>query len=334
MIVFNRPYAANQMFANVKAVKPKSLYIAADGPRDGVAGDAELCLQTRSIINQIDWECDVKTMFRDKNVGCKLGPCSAIDWVFAEKESCIILEDDCVPSVSFFKYCEELLERYRDNERIFMISGNNFLLSEHKIRDSYYFSRYHFIWGWATWRRAWRNFDISMKQWNASSTNWPGVDYLNNMEKKYWHNIYSVAQADKLNEWDYKWAFAMHLNTGLSICPAENLVTNIGDGNNATHTKNNFALQVNLPHNEIRFPLTHPDELKVDWKAEAIAFEIFFGPFTFWWKVKSLGRKLDRLISKKKSDISFDKFYLNANLINRTKYFLFKTFHRIFTKRS
>ena len=166
LIIFNRLETTERVFAQIKKIRPQALFIAADGPRQDRIGEIEKCEKVRNyVINNIDWDCQVKTLFRDKNIGCRLAVSSALDWFFSHVAQGIILEDDCLPNQSFFPYCEELLNRYQDNEKVFMISGNNFLLEPQAESTSYYFSRLTHVWGWASWRRAWSGYDISLKDY-------------------------------------------------------------------------------------------------------------------------------------------------------------------------
>ena len=170
-LIFNRPENTDKVFKKIKNVKPKKLYIAADGPRENNINDKVNCLKAREVINKIDWNGEVKTLFRDKNLGCKLAVSSAIDWFFENEEMGIILEDDCLPDPSFFYFCQELLQKYKDDKRVMMISGFNYLLNSLEIRESYFFSNYYPIWGWATWRRAWKLYDNEMKNWDYFKEN-------------------------------------------------------------------------------------------------------------------------------------------------------------------
>ena len=164
-IIFNRPDTTQVVFNRIKEIKPKYLFIAADGPRLNVSDEVEKCEETREIINQIDWDCELKTLFRDRNLGCGMGVSSAITWFFDYVEQGIILEDDCLPDLTFFEFTALMLEKYKDNNKIKMISGTNYFFNKVKSKESYYFSKCFFIWGWATWKRAWSEFDFDMKSW-------------------------------------------------------------------------------------------------------------------------------------------------------------------------
>lgn len=165
-IIFNRPETTQRVFEAIRLAKPSRLYVAADGARENKAGENELCEQTRKIIQNIDWQCDVKTLFQKENLGCGKAVSKAISWFFENEEMGIILEDDCLPHPSFFKYCEELLEKYKNNEMIGIISGSNFQKSK-KIGDcSYYFSDLINVWGWASWARNWNDFKFNVNELN------------------------------------------------------------------------------------------------------------------------------------------------------------------------
>ena len=232
LIVFNRPDTTQIVFDVIRRAKPKKLYVSADGPRIGNDNDILNCRKTREIVKKIDWDCEVHYQFHEKNLGCGLGPVSAISWVFKNEDRAIILEDDCVPALSFFPYCNELLEKYKDDNRIWVISGNNYN-EERKVGDSSYFiSRYGHSWGWATWRRAWNHFDHKMtlfekfieqnQIYNAFSDKKQAKFFL----KKY-TQVYNDPTALS-HIWDFQFGFAVISNGGLSIVPAKNLVSNIG----------------------------------------------------------------------------------------------------------
>ncbi len=164
LLAFNRPNQTRRVFDAIKAIQPTKFYFAADGPREGRAEEAILCQTVRtSILENIDWDCEVKTLFRDKNLGCKYAVSSAISWFFENEPEGIILEDDCLPDASFFPFCAELLEKYRHDDRIMMISGDNYQKDKLRTDYSYYFTRYNQIWGWASWRRVWNLYDVEMK---------------------------------------------------------------------------------------------------------------------------------------------------------------------------
>ena len=263
-LIFNRPDTTKQVFDEIRKAQPAQLFVAADGPRKDRPTDYELCKKTRDILQQVDWDCKVSTLFRDENLGCKKGVSSAIDWFFSSVDKGIILEDDCVPNQSFFLFCQELLERYRDDERIMMISGDNFQFGKRRTNCSYYFSKYFHIWGWATWKRAWNHYDIDMKLWpEIKEGRWLKDILKDNKTEKFWEKIFENTYLGKINTWDYQWVFSCWIQNGLSILPNVNLVKNIGFDGTATHTKGRNK-QANLPVNSLPFPLINPEFIIID----------------------------------------------------------------------
>jgi hypothetical protein len=255
-LVFSRIDTTRQVFEAIRDAKPPRLYVAADGAREGKEGEEEKVQAVRDLIMQsIDWECEVKTLFRDKNLGCKYAVSEAITWFFENEEQGIILEDDCLPSQSFFWYCEELLERYKYDERIFLISGYN-KQNEWIIGDeSYFFSNYGGIWGWAGWSRAWQHYDLDMNDIDEFINRDNFVNLLGqNQGQMRQKMIYDSIFINKINTWDYQWAYARHKNNGLACVPAKSLIENIGFGRDATHTLD--ANMDNVFKHEIRLPIT------------------------------------------------------------------------------
>ena len=229
-LIFNRPTTTKRVFESIRSIKPARLYIAADGARKDKAGEDLLCQETRNIVNKIDWNCEIKTLFRAENLGCKIAVSSAIDWFFENEEQGIILEDDCLPNSSFYTFCDELLNLYKNDYRVMHISGNNFQDGITRGDGSYYFSRYNHIWGWATWRRAWKTYDVNMKQLKHALSIQVFNNTLSKNELKFWLNWFKEIQEGKKNTWDYQTMLNQWLQNGLTIIPNQNLVTNIGFG--------------------------------------------------------------------------------------------------------
>ena len=271
-LIFNRPDTTQQVFNQIRQIKPKYLYVAADGPRLDMLEEIEKCSETRSIIKQIDWECELKTLFREKNLGCGLALSSAISWFFSCVDEGIILEDDCYPDLSFFSYCKELLFKYRIVENIMHIGGSNFQTGIIRGTGSYYFSNYNHIWGWATWKRAWRNYDYEMKDFYPTFSS-GRLDHVfqNKNEKNYWKNIFIKTASMQTNTWDYQWTYANWKNNGVSITPNFNLVLNIGLNDNSSHAFLNDSFKKNRSLNDIQFPIKHPP-LKIDFAADKFTF--------------------------------------------------------------
>ncbi|GAA4437988.1 hemolytic protein HlpA [Pontibacter saemangeumensis] len=262
LILFNRAHTTQKVFERIRQVKPQKLYVAADGPRPHVATDSERCEETRRIVEQVDWECEVKTLFHADNLGCGIGPSKAITWLFEHEETGIILEDDCVPSRSFFWYCQEVLERYRHDTRVMHVSGNNYLNGWRRDSDySYYFSDKVNAWGWATWRRAWQLFDYNIPSYpELKEKGYLSGIFLNKFEEAYRLSKLedTFANIAKGDVWDYQWEFTVYSNSGLCVIPEVNLVRNIGFGEDATHTFNMHDKSAFVSEQEISIPLRHP----------------------------------------------------------------------------
>lgn len=228
-LVFNRLEEVTLVFEQIRQQQPTRLFIAADGPRAAIPGEEALCMATRAyVLEHIDWPCEVKTLFRSTNLGCGKAVSTAIDWFFEEVEEGIILEDDCVPDTTFFSFCTALLERYRDQHHVMHIGGSNFQLGTRRSEASYYFSRHIHVWGWATWRRAWRKYDFSLRPYRQLMKK-KNLDPI----VKYFLSIFHR----HVDTWDIQWVLVVWFNNGCGITPDINLVNNIGYGKNATHTR-------------------------------------------------------------------------------------------------
>lgn len=258
-IIFNRPDTTARVFAEIAKAKPPKLLVVGDGPRSTRPGEADRVAATRAIINKVDWPCEVLTNFSDVNLGCRKRVSSGIDWVFEQVEEAIFLEDDCLPDPSFFHFCEEMLARYRHDQRIGMISGDNFQFGRRYGDDSYYFSKYVHIWGWATWRDRWRgSYDVNMARWPIVRDNGRLQDLVvDGDEADYWAAIFERVYQGAIDTWDYQWVFANWVEGRLSVLPSVNLISNIGFGVDATHTTSVSPL-ANLPTEAMQFPLVHP----------------------------------------------------------------------------
>lgn len=263
-LIFNRPNLTQEVFDQIRRARPSQLFIAADGPRLNTLDDRERCIRARQIVEQVDWECQVRTLFRESNLGCKRAVSTAIDWFFEAVEEGIILEDDCVPSQSFFWFCQELLERFRSDSRIMMITGLNRLERWNDVKQDYHFA-YGGIWGWATWRRAWQLYDVDISQWGEPEAMQALRDFVSNENIFAWleDSLNRVARG-AVDTWDYQWMFAMGINSGLSVVPSRNLISNIGFGPDATHTIRKYPETVSLPTYEMTFPLRHRKTVVVD----------------------------------------------------------------------
>jgi hypothetical protein len=272
-IIFNRPENTERVFAEIAKAKPPKLLVVADGPRVNQKDDVEKVAATRTIIKNVNWDCEVLTNFSDVNLGCKIRVSSGINWVFEHVEEAIILEDDCLPNASFFQYCQEMLVRYRLDRRIGMVSGNNFQFGHREIKNSYYFSKYCHIWGWASWRDRWAgSYDVRMSKWKTICDEYQLVDLVGDeREAKYWGKIFDRVYRGKVDTWDYQWVFANWVEGRISIMPSLNLISNIGFDANATHTTG-VSDVANLPTFELEFPLKHPVGVFRNIKADRINY--------------------------------------------------------------
>jgi hypothetical protein len=267
LMVFNRPNVTARVFERIAAAQPPRLLIVADGARGHVAGEADKVSEVRRIVQRIDWPCELSVNFADGNLGCRNRISSGLDWVFAQEESAIILEDDCLPAPSFFRYCDELLEKYRDEPRVMTVCGSNWL-RETPSEHSYVFTRHMSIWGWATWRRAWRTYDVDLRSWPQKKLEHPFAQLLSRKEARaLTRTLDNLADADPakrtLNTWDFQWFYNCYVHGGLAITPAANMISNIGFGAEATHTSALVSKLANLPARDVEFPLKHPPTLEV-----------------------------------------------------------------------
>jgi hypothetical protein len=259
LIIFNRPAQTEKVFDVIRQAKPPKLLVIADGSRAERPGEAEKCAAARAVIDRVDWDCEVFKNYSDVNLGCDPRISSGLNWVFETVEEAIILEDDCVPHSTFFRYCEELLERYRHDARVMNISGQNVLFGRHRTEYSYYFSRYTLCWGWASWRRAWQYFDVDVKLWpEIRDQNLIKNVLVDPYAVKVWERTVQLLYDGYLTGWDFKWMFACWLQNGFCIIPNGNLVTNIGHGSEATHTNDEKSPYNNMLVEAMSFPLKHP----------------------------------------------------------------------------
>jgi hypothetical protein len=275
-LIFNRPATTQAVFAEIARAKPPKLLVVADGPRPDRPGEDERCQAARKILDGVNWDCHLQTNFAEDNLGCRDRVATGINWVFDNVEEAIILEDDCLPHPSFFTFCDDLLERYRHDERIMAISGDNFQFGHKRWEYSYYYSRYVHIWGWASWRRAWNHYDVNLSSWPAIRESGWLRDILGaRREAEYWEEVFDLVHAGHIGTWDYQWVFACWMQSALCVLPNVNLVSNIGFGTDATHTGGSTKV-ARLPAEEMPFPLEHPPVMIRDSVADRRTAELFF----------------------------------------------------------
>ncbi len=257
-LTYKRFGTSELVFESIKRVKPKKLYFVSNAPKNNDLEEFEKILKVRSLINQIDWDCDVKTLFREEYLEVKQSITLSISWFFSLEEKGIILEDDCVPSLSFFTFCQELLNFYENNTEVYSIGGCCFFEDLNLPDNEYRFSKHAYIWGWATWRRAWLKYDLNMVEWPEfkNSNSFKSI-FKNILVRYYWIRIFNLVYTSKINTWDYQWLYSIWLNDGITIIPNRNLISNVGFGLDSNFTHDNNSLEANMKVSEVRFPLNH-----------------------------------------------------------------------------
>jgi hypothetical protein len=302
-LIFNRPDLTEQVFAAIAQAKPKKLFVIADGPRS--PEEAEKCEKARSVIQKVDWDCELLTDFSDTNLGCGRREASGFDWVFSQVEEAIFLEDDTLPNPSFFNFCQTMLERYRDDERIMHINGDN-SYNQNRTEYSYYFSKYMHGWGWASWRRAWQHYDYYMKTWpefkRAGLLKFVCEDPY---EQKFWTDILDQMHADPqvIDTWDYQWTYACWSQSGLVIAPNQNLISNLGFNRaDAAHTVGDSP-RSRLKTTDIP-DINHPPFIVKHQQADNHTFDYVFEGKKMREQDK-LSTKIRQILSSMKNKISF-----------------------------
>lgn len=294
LLVFNRPDTARRVFDTIRQARPTRLYVAADGPRPGHPTDAQRCAETRAVVQEIDWPCEVHTLFQEQNLNCGLGPLTAMNWFFEHEPEGIILEDDCVPSPSFYRFCEEMLTRYRDDARVMHVGGNNFGSEARRApradEPSYHFSTQRNSWGWATWRRAWQLYDYHLTDFErVKASGELNYAFTGPLERRY--RLGKMAGVLELpappDVWDYQWEYTIARHHGLYIVPAVNLVGNIGFGHDSTHTHDSADNQATVTAQDLQFPLRHPAQVAQDRRRDNRRFNEFL-----WSRVRAILRRL------------------------------------------
>lgn len=276
-IVFNRPNTTFRVFEKIKEARPGKLYIAADGPRSSNTLDLERCSEARSVIDLIDWPCEAKTLFRKDNLGCKYGVASAIDWFFENEEEGIILEDDCLPGNDFFRFCDLMLQRYREDTRIRHITGCNLQYGRKWGSASYYFSNNVHVWGWATWKRVWQQYDVELTNYNEDEIEEQfSKIFAEPLLVESWTEIFLKMKRNEIDTWDYQLGIANFFNNGLCIIPNSNLISNIGFGPDGTHTFSESDRNSNLPVESLPEIISHPKFILPEKEADSFTWNLDF----------------------------------------------------------
>lgn len=304
LIFFNRPETLTKVFERVKEVKPSKLFLIQDGAREGNENDVIKINKCREIVGEINWNCEIFRNYSEINLGCGLRPSSGISWVFQHVESAIILEDDCIPDLSFFRFCHEMLERYKDDERVMMVSGTNHL-GEYSVNNySYLYSKATAIWGWATWKRSWDKYDYFIQHWNNDEIKRllkSGIipRYEFKIKRRAWNQTFKkLSSNERISWWDYQWNFCVYINSGLGIVPKQNLISNIGFGLDSTHFKNQkekHRLEA-MRTKPIQFPLIHPPFVMCDHTYDNLVFKIISPPVSILVRI---ALKIFRVLFKK-----------------------------------
>ena len=289
ILAFNRLEEIIVLIEKLKKIQPTKIYFSQDGPRMNSNDDLAKCIEVRNyIIKNINWKCELKTNFNKSNLGCRKAVSLALNWFFENEEIGIILEDDCIPSNSFFVFCDQMLKRYKKNNNIYSISGSNFQKGNIIGDGDYYFSKYAHCWGWATWRRAWNCNDDSMKFWKELKNNDTWNDIHDDMlEKKYWIKIFEKVISKKLDSWAYVWLASIWNKKGLNIIPNKNLILNIGFNENATTTVSSSKIETqSIIFNEFNQEIKDPSINDVNVEADYFVFQNHFnGKYNFWpWR--------------------------------------------------
>jgi hypothetical protein len=289
-LIFNRPDTTEKVFEKIREIRPKNLYVSADGARANKPGEYEKCELAKSVLKKIDWECELNVNFSEINLGCKEGVTKGINWFFENVDCGIILEDDCIPDLSFFNFCKVMLDRYKDDERVMHIGGVNFQDTNKRGDGSYYFSRFCHVWGWATWKDRWNKYDVNMTGYNDDNYIKVSEKITDDSEiRKYYKRLFDTVKDNRLDTWDFQWVWTVWKNDGLSIIPNVNLVKNIGFGEEATHTSDTSSKISELKTGSID-PIIYNESVKPDQEADR---------YTYYHKIrKSKFEKLIDVIKK------------------------------------
>lgn len=276
-IVFNRPNVTRMVFSVIREVQPKTLLLIADGPRLNNENDFINCKEVLEIVEAVDWPCNIYRNYSGINLGCRRRLATGLDWVFTLVDRAIILEDDCLPDPSFFRFCTEMLDKYEHAENVMHISGFNRLSGKIKATESYIFSRFGSIWGWATWKRAWKLYDVDMRYWETIKRNKEFRILGKTKEEIEWRTgLFDKVHNGEIDTWDYQWVFARIIHRGLSIIPIVNLISNIGFGEDATHTKDVSSKNANREIYRLEQPIVHQKRIKLSNEYDAMYLQEIF----------------------------------------------------------
>lgn len=297
-LVFNRPELTARVFARIREARPAKLLVVCDGPRAHVPEDLPKVAAVRRIVEEgADWGCEVLRNYSEENLGCRQRVASGLNWAFSQVEEAIILEDDCLPDPSFFSFCGELLERYRDDERVMHINGTNFIAPHRREKSSYYFSKYVWVWGWATWRRAWRHYDFTMETWNERQAAL-NESLDSRRESAFWKNTFETARKDwqRAATWDFPWIYSCWTRGAHSVVPVRNLIENLGFGSDATHTRDSSS-HLRVPAEGLHV-VSHPKRVARSRFRDDMMFRAYAGePLNWRSNLKGILRVLHRQLA-------------------------------------
>ncbi|AOP33713.1 glycosyl transferase [Leptospira tipperaryensis] len=307
LIAFNRPDFTSIVFETIRQYKPNKFYLAVNAPRADKEGEIQRCADVRSILKKVDWDCEIHTLFREEHLQLKISVSSAITWFFENEEMGIVLEDDIVPDPTFYIYCEQLLEYYKDDSRIGMISGDNFGFGYRRNQDSYYYSLYTHIWGWASWRRAWQGYDVYMKDYvEFFKDGWLRDLFPDPIEFQFWKKNFDAVAYENFETWDFQWVYHNLKNGRLNIMPVINLIKNIGFGEGAAHTIHPSPY-ANMKTESVSFPLSHPKFVVRDLESDAFSKKTFINPD------KKMKDRIFNLLNPLRIVIRLRSYLLGAN---------------------
>ena len=264
LIIFKRPEQTKRVFDEIRRARPPRLYVAADGPRPNRAGEQEACSMAREVVTLVDWQCDVRTLFHSRNFGSAEAIPTAVDWMFSTEKQGVVLEDDCLPCEDFFSYCDQLLDRYEHDDRVWWINGSNFGLDVLEDSKGYAFSWYAASWGWASWRRAWEHFGSCRQAGFLPEVKKRFPTDIGNsfLRRTYWRLMTDYAY--QVPNWDYRWLFTCWVHGALACVPAANLIRNIGFGSDSVHTKSCSDPRASIPCGRLSYPLVEPQSMTPD----------------------------------------------------------------------
>lgn len=271
LIIFNRPQLTKSVFEAIRAARPANLLVVADGPRPDRQDESQRCAEARAVIDTVDWPCTVHKNYSGVNLGCKQRIVSGLTWAFDLFEEAIVLEDDVIPDASFFPYCQELLQRYRHDERVGMINGGHYLSEPLAIDGSYYFSRFGHVWGWGSWRRVWEKYDPDLLLWPEKRRGWLDRHFGNVEVASFWSRIFEKMYRKQIDTWDYQLNFCLWNHGMCAIAPGVNMVRNLGFGPDATHTKEPSQGSA-MTAQTMKFPLVHPEEVVICQAADEMEY--------------------------------------------------------------